>query len=250
MMLETVFLDAGGVLIFPNWWRISEALARHGVHVRPEQLSAAEPHAKRQLDRSRTIQATNDAKRGWLYFNLILEHAGVDVSERTAAALAELHAYHQSSNLWEYMPDDVLPALRTLRRRGLQLVIVSNANGTVGQLAERLGLTECVERVLDSFVEQVEKPDPRFFEIALERSGARREATIHVGDLYEVDVVGARAAGITPVLLDGADLYAHADCLRVPSLAALVAGIERGEISPGGNGDRGAGARERSWRAR
>ena len=36
-------------------------------------------------------------------------------------------------------------------------------------------------------------PDPRFFDIALERSGARRETTIHVGDLYHVDVVGARA---------------------------------------------------------
>ena len=232
--LETVFLDAGGVLVFPNWRRISDALAAHGVHVEARALAAAEPHAKRHLDQSRTIQATNDAKRGWLYFNLILERAGVEVDERTAAALAELHQYHERSNLWEYMPDDVLPALRALRAHGLHLVVVSNANGTVAQLAERLGLTECVGCVLDSFVEKVEKPDPRFFEIALARSGARRESTIHVGDLYEVDVVGARAAGITPVLLDVAGLYPEADCLRVRSLAGLVAGIEQGEIRPAG----------------
>jgi HAD superfamily hydrolase (TIGR01509 family) len=230
--LETVFLDAGGVLVFPNWRRISDALAARGVHVDAGALAAAEPHAKRHLDQSRTIQATNDAKRGWLYFNLILEHAGVVVDDRTAAALAELHDYHERSNLWEYMPDDVLPALRALRALGLQLVVVSNANGTVAQLAERLGLSECVGCVLDSFVEKVEKPDPKFFEIALERSGARRETTIHVGDLYEVDVVGARAAGIAPVLLDAADLYPDADCLRVPSLGALVTAIERGELKP------------------
>lgn len=30
-MLETVFLDAGGVLVFPNWTRISEGLQKHGV---------------------------------------------------------------------------------------------------------------------------------------------------------------------------------------------------------------------------
>ena len=220
--LETVFLDAGGVLIFPNWERISTTLAKHGVDVSAAALADAEPYAKRHLDHTRTIQATNDEKRGWLYFNLILEHAGITPDGRTAAALAELHAYHQQSNLWEYMPDDVLPALRQLRALGLQLVVVSNANGTVEALARRLGLTECVECVLDSFVEKVEKPDPRFFEIALARSGARAASTIHVGDLYEVDVVGARAAGIEPVLLDAAGLYADADCRRVRSLDELV----------------------------
>lgn len=220
--LRTIFLDAGGVLVFPNWQRISDTLRMRGVDVEPAALAAAEPHAKRHLDQTRTIQATNDEKRGWLYFNLILERAGVPLTEATAEALSELHRYHQESNLWDYMPDDVLPSLRALRRLGLQLVVVSNANGTVGKLAERLGLTECVECVLDSHIEKVEKPDPRFFEIALQRSAAHRDTTIHVGDLYEVDVVGARAAGITPVLLDVADLYPAADCLRVRSLPQLV----------------------------
>ena len=221
-MIRTVFLDAGGVLIFPNWERISATLARHGVDVTAEQLAAAEPYAKRALDKSRTVSATNDEKRGWLYFNLILEQAGTMPNEASAAALAELHAYHQQSNLWEYMPDDVLPSLRALAALGLQLVVVSNANGTLHTLADRLGLNECVNCVLDSFIEKVEKPDPRFFEIALERSGADRSSTIHVGDLYEVDVVGARAAGITPVLLDAANLYPDADCERVRSLGELV----------------------------
>ena len=221
-VVETVFLDAGGVLVFPNWWRISETLARQGVHVAPEALRDAEPHAKKRLDQRGLIHSTNDARRGWLYFDLILEEAGVTPDTRTREALAELHLYHQQSNLWELLPDDVLPALRELRALGLQLVVVSNANGTVEALARRLGITECVGCVLDSFVEKVEKPDPRFFEIALERSGARRESTIHVGDLYEVDVVGARAAGITPVLLDAADLYPDADCRRVRTLAELA----------------------------
>lgn len=66
-MLETVFLDAGGVLVFPNWSRISDALARHGVTIAPEALARAEAPAKRKLDDGRTIKATNDAGRGWLY---------------------------------------------------------------------------------------------------------------------------------------------------------------------------------------
>lgn len=225
--LRTIFLDAGGVLVFPNWQRISDALRLRGIDVEPSVLAAAEPHAKRHLDRTGTVRSTNDERRGWLYFNLILERAGVPLSDATAEALSELHRYHQESNLWDYMPDDVLPSLRALRALGRQLVVVSNANGTVPKLAERLGLTECVECVLDSHIEKVEKPDPRFFEIALERSGARRQSTIHVGDLYEVDVVGARAAGITPVLLDAADLYPDADCLRVRSLREVVELVSR-----------------------
>ena len=228
--IETVFLDAGGVLVFPNWVRISETMQRQGVTVAPEALAAAEPHAKRHLDQTRTIRTTNDEKRGWLYFNLILERAGITPTAATTAALEELHAYHQASNLWEFMPSDVLPSLRAIREMGLKMVVVSNANGTICAAADRLGIGELVTCVLDSHTEGVEKPDARLFEIALERSGADRKTTIHVGDIYEVDVVGARAAGIRPVLLDAAGLYPEADCPRVSSLPALVAALAAGTL--------------------
>jgi putative hydrolase of the HAD superfamily len=227
-VLETVFLDAGGVIVFPNWFRIADALAARGVRVEPAALARAEHFAKKRLDTGETVNATNDAGRGWLYFNLIFEEAGVPVGPAVEEALAELHAYHQESNLWELVPPGVFPALAALRARGLKLTIVSNANGKLRTLFDRLSLVACVDCLLDSHVERVEKPDPRFFEIALERSGARRETTIHVGDLYHVDVIGARAAGLRGVLLDEASLYADADCPRVRSLAELVDEIARG----------------------
>lgn len=228
MPLETVFLDAGGVLLFPNWARISETLAAHGVVVTAAALAAAEPRAKRTLDDNHTIAVSNDASRGWLFFNLILGEAGVPITAATDTALAELHAYHQESNLWELVPDDVVPALAALRAQGLKLTVVSNANGRLRLLFDRLELTPHVDCLLDSCEEGVEKPDPRLFEIALERSGARAETTVHVGDIYEVDVVGARAAGIRAVLLDAAGLYSDADCPRVRSLPDLVEQVSRG----------------------
>jgi HAD superfamily hydrolase (TIGR01509 family) len=220
--IQTVFLDAGGVLVNPNWSRVSETLARHGVHVGAEALASAEPHAKRRIDTNETIRATNDQQRGWTYFNLVLTQAGVALSDATVAALAELHAYHQQFNLWESVPDEVRPALAALRARGFQLVVVSNANGALHRAFDRLGLTGDVDVIFDSHLEGVEKPDPRFFQIALDRSGAHAETTMHVGDLFHVDVAGARAAGITPALLDVADLYPECDCLRVRSLTELV----------------------------
>jgi len=230
MALETVFLDAGGVLLFPNWTRVSEALGRQGVDVSPAALARAEPIARRQLDEGQVIGATNDAGRGWLFFDLILEKAGVGRSDATAAALTELYAYHCANNLWEFVPDGVRPALAALRAHGLRMTVVSNANGTLCAHMERLGLDALVDCVLDSCDEKVEKPDPRFFEIALERSRARKETTIHVGDFYNVDVIGARRAGIRGVLVDEMDLRPEADCPRVRSLDELVARVKEGEF--------------------
>jgi putative hydrolase of the HAD superfamily len=228
--LETVFLDAGGVLIYPNWWRISDALAAQGVAVPPEALIEADPPARRELDDRGVIGGTTDATRGWLFFDLVLAHAGVARSDATAAALTELHRYHTASNLWEYVPAYVVPFLETLRGRGLRLVVVSNANGTLLKHMDRLDLTRRFDCVLDSADEGVEKPDPRFFDIALARSGARKDTTIHVGDLYHVDVVGARNAGLRGVLLDEANLRPDADCPRVQSLDELARRIAAGEF--------------------
>ncbi len=220
--IETLFLDAGGVLVFPNFEKLSQALVARGVQVSGEQLAAAEPHAKRTLDVAEQVKLTNDEQRGWAYFNLVLEHAGVERDARTDAALQELYAYHQLHNFWEWVPQDVVPALERLRARFERMVVVSNANGSLHVLFERLGLLRFFDLALDSHREGVEKPDPRLFQVALARSGGRRETTLHVGDLYHVDVAGARAAGLRAVLLDAAGLYADADCPRVRSLGELA----------------------------
>jgi HAD superfamily hydrolase (TIGR01509 family) len=230
MPVKTVFLDAGGVLLFPNWARVSEALGRHGVAIGDAELSQADYRARRRLDVGDTIAATTDASRAWLYFDLVLTEAGVPLSAATRAALEELNAYHREQNLWERIAPGVVTALEALRSLDLRLTVVSNANGTLCQHLDRLDLTRWFDCVLDSCDLGVEKPDPRMFEMALERSEALPETTIHVGDLYHVDVSGARAAGIRGVLLDEAGLYPDVDCPRVKSLAELVEQLRRGMI--------------------
>ena len=224
--LDTLFLDAGGVLVNPDWPRVAEALRRHGVAASAEVLAAAEPRAKRTLDTSTLVPATNDAGRSWLYFDLVLSQAGIPRSSATEATLAELHAYHSRFNLWQSVPEDVPPSLARFRAAGLRLVVVSNANGTLHALFDRLGLTRFFDHLFDSHLEKIEKPDPRFFTLALERSGGRAERTVHVGDLYHVDVAGARSAGLEAVLLDAGGLYPEADCPRVPSLGALADALQ------------------------
>jgi HAD superfamily hydrolase (TIGR01509 family) len=219
---KAVFLDAGGVLVDPNWSRVSEALFRHGVHVAPETLAAAEPLAKRALDTPELVRTTSDHTRGWKYFNLVLGQAGVALSDATDRALADLHEYHRRSNLWETVPPGVPEALARLRGLGLLLVVASNANGTVRAHFERIGLATHFDLVLDSHDVGIEKPDPEFFAHGLAAIGVRADEAVHVGDFYAIDVVGARAAGLEAWLIDVAGVNADRDCERFPTLAAVV----------------------------
>jgi len=218
MLIETVSFDAGGVLVNPNWQRVASALDAQGVMVDARALETAEPAAKRHFDRAPTIEATSDAQRGWLYFNYVLQGAGITPSKATDAALNELQVYHTEHNLWESVAAGARDALERVRSRGLTTIIVSNANGRLHALLDRLDLARYFDVIVDSSVERVEKPDPRLFHIAMRRAGAVPELTLHVGDLYYVDVAGARAAGMHPLLVDTADLYRDADCPRVRSV--------------------------------
>jgi putative hydrolase of the HAD superfamily len=221
-MIQCLSFDAGGVLVHPNWVRVAAVLGKHGVVAAPAVLEAAEPRAKHRFDNPPTISVTNDATRGWLYFNLVLEGARIPISAATDAALEELKVYHTQSNLWEYVTPGARDTLGALRERGYTMVVTSNANGRLHELFDRLDLGRFFDVIVDSYLENVEKPDPRLFQIAMSRAGATPDATLHIGDLYHVDVAGARAAGMHPLLIDAAGLYADADCPRVRTVNEVV----------------------------
>jgi putative hydrolase of the HAD superfamily len=232
--VKALLLDAGGVLVRPNFERLAGTLRAHGVSADAATMAAVEPRVKKTLDRPPSPGLSTDAERGWHYFNLVLAHSGIVRSAATDAALVELKAWHDEHCLWEDVLEGVRPSLERFRAAGLRLAAVSNSNGTLRRLFDRLGFTPAFEVILDSQVEGIEKPDPRLFRLALERLGVPAAAALHVGDFYNVDVVGARAAGVRPVLVDEAGLYPDADCPRVRSLAGLashVAPEARGPIS-------------------
>jgi len=225
MRFRTVLFDAGGVLVSPNWSRASAALARQGVRVAPSVLAAAEPHVKQALDVAPTVRTTSDAQRGYLFFDLILKHVGIEADSATDAALAELKTFNDAEGTWDSVAPDAIDTLTRLRTAGRTIAVVSNSNGTLRRMFARVSLAPCVDVIVDSFEEGIEKPDPRLFRLALERAGGSCDAAIHCGDLYQVDIVGLRAAGLPAVLLDPGWQYAHADCPRVTSITAFADGV-------------------------
>ena len=83
--------------------------------------------------------------------------------------------------------------------------------------------------MLDSALVGVEKPDPAIFRAALDALGVAPAEALYVGDLYEVDVVGARAAGMPAALLGLVLPGAAPDCPRFDSLGALADDLLNGE---------------------
>ncbi len=127
-------------------------------------------------------------------------------------------------NSIRYRPfPDVLPTLRILREQGKTLAVVSNWDPALPALLTELGLAEFFAFILPSAKVGVEKPDRRIFRLALQRLGLEPRQVAHVGDKYEADVVGARAVGITPILLDRQGTAGYQDVICINSLTELVA---------------------------
>jgi len=99
--------------------------------------------------------------------------------------------------------------------------VISNANGTVKKAFARIGLARFFEVIVDSAEVGIEKPDARVFELALRAMNVRADEAAYVGDVYKVDVLGARAAGMRAVLIDPHGFHADKPCPRVTSLMEL-----------------------------
>ncbi len=100
--------------------------------------------------------------------------------------------------------NDTVPALERLRADGYKLAIVSNWDTPLDPLTERLGIAKYFDVITASHDTRVRsaKPDPHIFEYTLKAVGVSAEETVHVGDTYEADIVGARNVGIRPILID------------------------------------------------
>jgi HAD superfamily hydrolase (TIGR01509 family) len=162
-----------------------------------------------------------DRERARVYLEALFTEAGVPAArmEEVSACLQRLHG---ERHLWGRTAEGTRAALDRLRSAGLRLGVVSNSDGRVEEALEAAGLRDRFDVVLDSALVGVEKPDPAIFRAALAALGVRPEQALYVGDLYEVDVVGARAAGMEAVLLGSAGGAARADCRRFGSLVALA----------------------------
>lgn len=117
---------------------------------------------------------------------------------------------------------DARPALELLAGRGIHLGMISNWDCSLPEIVSRIGLDDLLEVVAVSALCRCEKPNPALFREALRRAGVPASAALHVGDSYEKDVQGARAAGMQAVLLDRKASQPPADVVVIRELGELA----------------------------
>lgn len=218
---EVVLFDAGNTLVFLDHEALAESARPTGSTAASTVLRASEPLAKKSYEAGLALGMSHE--EGWnLYIRTMFEAAGL-APEATERALQAARAAHDAFNLWRRVPDDLTPALERGRAAGLRYGVVSNSEGKLNELLERVGLLGYFECVIDSALEGVRKPDPEIFRRALTRMSVPASAALYAGDIPNVDVDGARAAALDAVLIDTLGHYPeYAAAPRFASVAALL----------------------------
>jgi len=230
--VRAVVFDAGNTLMHLDYAFIASVLAEHGFPVAPIDIRIAEYSAKAAIDRHVAPQIVASGVEGLLwpaehrvqpsYFAIALQTLGVP-SAATPPIIDALYAHNRERCLWRVVEPDTPDVLNKLRRRGLTLAVISNADGRVEGDLEACGLRAHFATVVDSHVVGVEKPDAAIFSLTLDRIQASPDASVYVGDVFSIDVLGARRAGMDAVLVDTLGRYpGPIDCPRISRLAELL----------------------------
>lgn len=199
---EVVLLDAGNTLVFVDGVRLRPMLAEHGAEADPARFAEVEREARLRLAGNTADRVTGHEDQVWRdYFMHLFSGLGIPQSTWPEVGAA-VQAEHARSHLWTGVDPETAGALDQLREAGYRLAVISNADGRVPQLLADVGLADRFEFIIDSELVGVSKPDPRIFEMALERLAVPAHHCLYVGDLYAIDVIGARGAGLQALLLD------------------------------------------------
>jgi HAD superfamily hydrolase (TIGR01509 family) len=223
MSITTILFDAGGTLVFLDYFFLARELRRNGIAVSARAVRCAEYAAKAEIDRRLlgTVADTDETRRR-PYFTALLDHLGIEV-QRAARLIEHFDAVHKKNNLWHRMMPSTPTVLAQLRARGLTLGVISNSDGRVNAILQGCGVGQFFDLVIDSHEVGVEKPDPRIFDLALRRLNCPPRHALYVGDIYGIDVIGSERAGLQAALLDTLGLYEGVQCRKIRHLRELLA---------------------------
>jgi putative hydrolase of the HAD superfamily len=216
--IDAVLLDAGGVLLDLDYGYLRRRVKARTAEVSVETLARAEAVARREMNRLEGKFAPDERWRE--YFHVLLNEVGVGEADREAI-IDSLWEAHRRVGLWTVAVAGAVEAVDALKAGGLRVGVVSNAEGQVARDLDSAGFDGRFEIVVDSRLVGVQKPDPAIFGIALERMSLDPARCVFVGDLPAVDVDGAKAAGIAPILLDRHDLYPDVAAPRLGAIDGL-----------------------------
>jgi len=228
--LTNVFLDFGGTLVYsdpsaPDIFH--RVLSARGHHIDRESIA----QLLRTPESIVTLIRPFPSGREHEFFRAVnarmIEHLGFESDDRMLDAI---HDEFSERATWRPYPE-AIRALRELRSAGYRLGVISNASHSLPETLRNVGLAPFFETITYSFDVGAEKPDVRIFRRAVAQANATEERSIHVGDSFEADYLGARRAGLHAVLLQRQG-EPPTPCPLIRTLVALPELLRAGHSRP------------------
>ncbi|MEI7542372.1 MAG: HAD family hydrolase [bacterium] len=206
-MIKAVFFDAGETLIHRNPSLVaivSRLIKKAGYKIKIDKISIAiEETAKNMKKIVEKAIMTDSAK--WDYF---LKDVLLKLKVRDKCLLEHIKNCLKNGTSFRAYPE-VLGVLKELRSKKIILGVISNASASLEAILDRAGLKKYIDHMVISEVEGVEKPHKKIFDIALTKTGVKKNEFIFIGDNYIADVQGAAKAGLAVVWLSRPTLNAQ-----------------------------------------
>jgi HAD superfamily hydrolase (TIGR01509 family) len=222
MPISAIFFDVGNTLLFQDYSRTLAPLYLRGIHPGQALLFSAEAAARHSVDA--VVAQTGRVDQS--YWTAYYAHLLWLLSVKDDALLAELIALARTSANWSRILPGTFDVLATLRHK-YRLAVITNSDGRMASVLESRGFAGDFESVTDSGAVGHEKPAVEIFRAALASLGVPAEQGIYIGDIYSVDYLGARNAGMHALLMDRAGVYRATDLPRIESLAELGPALAR-----------------------
>ncbi len=217
-----MFLDFGGTLAEPLVDLrplVEEAARRAGVRVSVGRFLLESDRLWQQLwPRAQSLLGHLPSFADLVHAQALERAAAVGPREAMVQALRE----EALAPKWHPPYREAEEVLRTLRRRGYALYVLSNHTDYLPLILQNLGWSGLFSGVTFSQEVGASKPDPQLFALALRRAGCSPPEAVHVGDQWEADFLGARRVGIPAIWLNRSGTSPPEKCESVRDLRELL----------------------------
>ncbi len=229
---DAILFDMGYTLVYfyPSIWALElRAYQEAGVQVEADGLRAARQTLFDEYLKdaaTATFEPTEERDRATQleYERLTLALLGIHDEAVLRTVRARKEALYQAPGAIRLYPE-VKTVLQMLQEQAYRLGIVSNWSWNLIDYCKLVSIAEDFEVIMASAYAGCNKPHPGIFRLTLERLGVPPKRALHVGDSYQADVLGARAAGLEAVLIDhdGQADDDEWDCPVISDLTELLA---------------------------
>ncbi len=219
--VRAVTFDFGQTLVAIDPATLVERLSELGIAAEERPILGALGPAFAASDR---IVGERGATAAWhAFMDVLLESAGVHESDRRRA-VPWLFEQQRVRNLWRRPVPGMIKLCRELGAAGVPIGLVTNSEGRAAELVAELGWTDALPVVADSGVLGFEKPAPEIFEWTAARLGVPVGETVHVGDSFPADVMGAIGVGMRAVWFAPEEGPPHSKVETIPDRVGVVRG--------------------------